>query len=146
MNVAETIKIRGVIRLEIHRDGHPVEIWEEENLVVNNGKSNLARLLGDGGGSTRKIKQVGFGIGVAAAAPGDVGLTGATYKDVTVSYPTASQAVFSFTLEKSEGNGLNITEFGLIHENGNLFARKVRTAGLAKANDVRFVGTWTINF
>ena len=49
MNLSDTLTMRGVIRLEIHRDGYPVDIWEEENLIVNAGKSNLARLLGDGG-------------------------------------------------------------------------------------------------
>lgn len=144
-NHFEHVGVTGTIRLEIHRDGQPVETIEEKNLVVNNGKTNLCRLLGDSSSSTREITEVGFGIGVAAASVTDVGLTSAVMKSVTTTYPTATTVQFDFVLEKAEGNGLAITEFGLFHQNGNMFSRRVRSA-INKASDMRIVGSWTISF
>ncbi|MEW5790047.1 MAG: hypothetical protein ACOY4L_09190 [Pseudomonadota bacterium] len=146
MNMTDTTALRGTFVCELRRaDGALIERIEEANLIVDGAKDQLARLVG-GSVEGRHITQIGFGVGTAAAAPGNTGLTGAFWKPVTsVSYPAAGQVAFAWSLSTAEANGLAITEFGLRCADGTLFARKVR-APIHKSDDLSLTGTWTILF
>lgn len=143
-----------------------VEIWErnpnggpdrlihyfaDRNVIVNNGRAQMARLIGNDT-TNRPVTKIGFGVGTAAAVATDTALTTPFIKLITtavpgtgVTYPVSTSTKFSWTLENAEGNGLNITEFGLYSNDGTtLFARKVRSA-IAKTSAIRLVGTWTVN-
>ncbi len=143
-----------------------IEVWERDpeggpdklkgyfadyNVIVNNGRAQVARLIGNDT-TNRPVTKIGFGVGASAAVATDSALTTPFIKAITtavpgtgVTYPVATSTKFSWTLENAEGNGLNITEFGLYSNDGTtLFARKVRSA-IAKTSAIRLVGTWTIN-
>lgn len=137
--------MRGDFRLEVRRNGVLEQVFEERNLIVNGAKDQLARLVG-GSGANRQITQIGFGIGAAAASPGNTALTSAYTKPVTsVEYPTTGQVRFNWTLSTAEANGKSITEFGLVCADGTLFSRKVR-APIQKESDLSLSGAWTIIF
>jgi hypothetical protein len=146
MKFTDTAALRGHFHLDIRRaDGTLVESIDEENLIVNGAKDQLARLVG-GNGTNRHITQIGFGTGTTAASPNNTSLTGAFWKPITsVSYPATGQVAFAWSLSTAEGNGLAITEFGLRCADGTLFARKVRAA-INKSDDLALTGTWTIIF
>lgn len=120
-------------------DNHP-------NIIVDLAKEEQARLLG-GDTTNRSITKIGVGIGTGAAAPGNTSLTSAFTRVITgVTYPTAGQVRFAFTIGSGEANGLAITEFGLFTAGDVLFARRVRAGAINKASDLTLTGTWTITY
>lgn len=138
--------MNGDFNLRIIRAGKPIEEAAEKNLIVNTGRLTMALLLG-GDGASRTIEKVGFGTGVAGTQATDTGLTDAYIKGITnINYGSLADPYieFVFVLDYSEGNGMEITEFGLFNDTENyLFARRVRQA-ISKQDDIRLEGTWRI--
>ena len=138
-------RMAGHFNLEVRRHGILVATFEEENLIVNGAKNQLARLIG-GAGANRQITQIGFGIGKNAAMPGNTALTSPYIKAVgSVDYPAIGQVRFNWSLSTAELNGVAISEFGLFCADGTLFSRKQR-AVIEKDADLSLTGSWTIVF
>ncbi len=138
-------RMGGVLVINVWRDGVLVDRFEEENLIVNGAKTQLARLIG-GDGANRHITHFGAGIGTSPATPDNASLQGAVWKPVSsVSYPDTGKAQFNWNLTTADANGLALTEFGLRCADGTLFSRKQRAA-INKASDIALSGTWTILF
>ena len=136
----------GFLSLDVFRRGKLIEIYRGQNLVVDTYKLLHARLIG-GDVTDRSVTQIGFGTNGTAPAAGNTALTGAFIKDVdTITFPQTNQVQFNFSLGTGEANGLAILEFGLITENGTLYARRVRSAALNKASDITLNGSWLITF
>jgi len=138
--------ITGVLAIEIYRKGELVEKWESENLVVDAGRTIMAKLVG--GQTGLHVSKVAFGSNGNDPAPGDTTIQNEFAKAVSdVSYPAASQVKFDFVLLESEANGLSIREFGLKCANNTLFARRTRGGKVIdKASDFSIQGQWTIFF
>lgn len=134
--------------LEVRRSGIvvPELCVDEPNLIVNVSKAVMAALLG-GSVSGKSITQISYGTNLTAPAVTDTAITSPFTKNVdSVTYPATGQVQFNFSLLSTEDNGANIGEFGLMTADGELFARKTRSAALAKASDISFSGSWTITF
>jgi hypothetical protein len=146
VDLQDNIILSGRLRIEVFRRGELERVIEDDNLVVNAAKNQLARLIG-GDTAGRSIATIGFGEGADAADPDDTGLApGAYTKPVaSVSYPATGHAAFSWALAEGEANGMGITELGLVCADGVLFSRKVRAA-INKDADISLSGTWTIIF
>lgn len=145
LRINDTHDMTGTLELRVYRHGQLIDAWRDENLIVNNARDMLARLIaGDGAGEA--VAKIGFGSGSSPASPNDTALTGAYTRSLTGhDYPEPGQVRFKFSLATSEANGIGIREFGLITADGNLFSRKVR--GLIEKNDdISFEGSWTIIF
>lgn len=141
----ERIVLRGLFHIEGMRGGKRVLLSDEENLIVLDGREQLAHLLG-GDGLNRQVNRIGFGIGSTAAAPGNTALTSPYIKNIgSVTYPVAARVQFNWSLSTAECNGVDICEFGLICANGKLFSRKVR-GRIEKDDDLSLTGAWTIIF
>ncbi|SHJ80225.1 hypothetical protein [Desulfofundulus thermosubterraneus] len=142
----EKAPVKGELRLRIYRKGRLMEVWEDENLVVDAGRSVMAKLIG--GQAGLNVNRVAFGTNATDPAPGDTAIQNAFIKPISaVSYPTATQVRFDFTLLESEANGLSIREFGLLCANGTLFARRTRGGKtIDKDSDLAIEGQWTIFF
>ncbi|MCO5285218.1 MAG: phage tail protein [Chitinophagaceae bacterium] len=144
--IRENIRATGSVFLQV-RDavtGKLIEQSLEKNLVVNLGKTNVAKLLG-GDAAGKAITKIAVGEGTAAPTTGDTNLTNKFTKAIgSVAYPTANSVQFNFEIGTTEANGLNITELGLFNDSGVLFSRKVRAA-IAKTSAVVITGIWTIN-
>ncbi len=135
---------KGIFRLNVFVRGELVDEYEETNLLVDQGRSNVTRLLG-GDGANLQITQIGFGTSGIVPAAGNTALTNQFLKTLTShSYPTATSVQFNFDLATTDANGLMIMEFGLITASGTLHARKVRSAALAKASDMSLSGSWAL--
>lgn len=139
------IEPKGVFKLLIIEaaTGKILEDYEDNNLVVTLGKANTAQLLA-GTTSGKKISKIAVGIGTAAPDVADTSLTTPFIKNVDgYSFPAANEVLFTWTIGTAEANGLNITEFGLLNDNGDLFARKIRSV-IVKSSAIMLVGTWKI--
>lgn len=145
MRISDSSKVaRGIFTLDIFRRGELLEHYEDDNLIVDQGRTNITRLLG-GDGAGLQIAQIGFGTNGAVALPGNTALTGAYIKAIDAhAYPTATSVLFNFSLGTTEANGMAIYEFGLFTMSGLLHARKVRGGPLAKASDLSLSGTWQL--
>lgn len=123
--------------------GKTIEDFEENNLVVTLGHTNIARLLG-GDTTGKKITKLQLGTNGTAPTLSDVAITAPFETNITgITYPEANSVKFDWALDASQGNGQTFREFGLITESGALFARKTRT-DIVKTDSVRLVGSWKI--
>jgi hypothetical protein len=139
------IEPKGVFRLQVIEaaTGKVLEDYEDNNLVVTLGKTNTAQLLA-GASTGKKISKIAVGTGTATPDVADTSLTTPFIKNVDgYSFPSANEVLFTWTIGTTEANGLNITEFGLLNDNGDLFARKIRSV-IVKSSAIMLVGTWKI--
>lgn len=138
--------VRGHFHMKHWRNGLLVDVEDCPNIIVNGAKEVQARLIG-GDVTNRSITKIGVGIGSGAAAAGNTSLTTPFVRALTgVTYPSAGQVQFAFTIAGSEANGLAIIEFGLFTAGDVLFARRVRAGALNKESDLTLTGTWTITY
>jgi hypothetical protein len=140
--------VRGELCLKVYRRGRLVEVWRDENLVVDAGRNVMAKLVG--GQTGLGVNRVVFGTNGTDPAPGDTAATiqSPFTKAISgVSYPAAAQVRFDFVLLESEANGMAIREFGLLCADGTLFARRTRGGRvIEKDSDLSLEGQWTIYF
>lgn len=138
----DSINAKGYFRLQVFSNsGALIEDYIEINLVVTLGKSNVARLLA---GEGKKIGKIAVGTSGTAPTPSDSSLTGAFSKVIaSYTFPEVNSVQFSWSIEETEANGMTIREFGLLLDDGTLFARKTRS-DIIKTAGVRLVGTWKI--
>jgi len=124
--------------------GKVIETLTEPNLVVTLGKTNLCKLMG-GDAAGDVITQIAIGEGTATPDVADVGPLTNQFKKAfdTTTYPDVNSVLFSWTIDTTEGNGLSITEFGLLNSADVLMARKTRSA-IVKTNAFSIVGSWKI--
>lgn len=138
--------LRGEFTLQIRdRSGKIIEEYVDKNLIVNGAKTALARLL-DGSNNAKRVTKIAFGTSTTPPDIADTTITGAVIKNVTgATYPEFNSIQFSWVLDYLDANGMSIAEFGLLCDDGSLFARKTRTA-IAKTNDLQLLGAWKIVF
>ncbi len=124
--------------------GNVIDELTEHNLVVTLGKTNLCKLMG-GDPAGEVITQIAIGEGIAVPDVGDTGpLTNQFKKAFSgTTYPEVNSVLFSWVLTTGEGNGMSITEFGLLNASDILMARKTRAA-IVKTNAFSIVGSWKI--
>ena len=140
--------LRGEFELRVWRRGRLLLCEREPNLIVTGAAHVMAQLLAGEAGAYA-VTKIGFGISGAAADPADNALTGAYTKGIGgYTYPARGKVQFNWTLGSTEGNGLQIREFGLLTAGDAPVARKVRPAGahIEKAVDLALSGTWTVIF
>lgn len=141
----ELLEAKGIFNLAVIEvaTGKILHLFEENNLVVTLGHTNIAKLLG-GNVAGKAITDIALGTNGAVPALTDNAITGMFNKPVTgVTYPEANSVRYSWAVEDTEANGMTIKEFGLLNGDGVLCARKVRT-DIVKTSAVRLVGTWKI--
>jgi hypothetical protein len=145
MNIKDSIIASGDFVLQVlDLHGNEIERFQENNLVVTLGRTNICKLLG-GDTAGRAITQIAVGSNGATPDLANTVLTDHFNKDITsVAYPSVNQVRFSWSLEAAEGNGISILEFGLLNEDDILCARKVRSEPIVKSSAVRLVGSWTL--
>lgn len=144
MNIKESIIANGEVDIKVFENGKLIDRIEEKNLVVTIGKTNVAKLLG-GDAAGKAITKIAVGTNGLQAAAGDMAITNQFSKAIdSATYPTANSLLVSFDIDNSEANGLTIREFGLLNDDGILFARKARSTDIVKTNAIRLVGSWTI--
>ena len=140
------IGIRGIFTMVVRKNGVIVEEIREENKIVDSALTNLAHLIA-GDVTSRSITHIAFGTSGTAPAAGDTFLEDQYSRLIDgFEYIDNNKVVFDWHLPYNEYNGKAILEFGLLTENGQLFARKVREDPVFKAADIDVGGGWIIEF
>lgn len=129
-----------------NRKGEIVFDFTEHNLIVDTAKTVLSRLISNPSATSKVITQIGFGSGAVSPTVLDTALTSQFAKPLDgYAYPGSDRVKFNWSLGYGEANGLAITEFGLLAQDGSLFSRKVRGV-ITKSDDLSLSGDWTIIF
>lgn len=147
VSAVSSFKARGILEIRAYdQNGKQIYHDVDNNLIVDLGYDTMLKRLSTVA-ANRHVTRVGFGIGTAAAAPGDTTLTSGFIKVLDgVIYPATNKVQFQWALEYGEYNGNDVTEFALFCEDAvNMFARVVR-APISKNATIRLEGTWTIIF
>jgi hypothetical protein len=140
--------MKGILKYKVFKNGALIETIEEENLIVNGAREQLAKLIA-GNFPGRNITKIALGVSNVAPSVNDGTLTNAYEKNIDgYSFPAMGQTQFDWSLTTSEANGKAILEFGLITEDGTLFSRRIRENGkpINKENDISIIGQWIIIF
>jgi hypothetical protein len=150
---------RGIIRLEVFKDGRLIRKEVLKNLFVNAGKPALANLLGGATGSW-DVTAIGFGSGSVAPTVGDTTLTApAYYKAIGApSYDGLGSVTFAWTLTTGDTGAIGITiqELGMYANNttvslpgatepATLIARRT-IAPIVFTSGMNISGTWEETF
>lgn len=139
--------LKGLFYLEIicAKTGEILEKYQDNNLVVNGGRTAVVNLLG-AATAGKQLTKLSVGTNGTAPVGTDSAITGAFTKSLgLVTYPTISSVKFDFQLGAADANGIGIREFGLICTDNTLFARKTREL-INKNADIILNGSWTISF
>lgn len=143
----DSIKVSGAVKITIHGpDG--LEIIEKSNLVVNNGKTMLAKLLAkDVAYVEEYINKIAFGTSGTTPSGSNLALGGEVLsKTATVTYPAFNSVMFSATMLDTEGGTNVFQELGLkTAGTGNLFSRLV-IPSITKSSLYKIQVDWTISF
>jgi len=122
------------------------------NIIVNNMKTQMCRMLGGdigSAGSFRSVNRMQFGTGSLSETASDTELqtpiTPIKLIDPTtgVSYYSPYYVQFEAYLDFSEANGFAISEAGLLCQDNSLAARKV-FSGISKTSDYIIEFRWRI--
>jgi hypothetical protein len=146
MRIKEKARARGVFKLRVWKNGKLVEEDDGGNMIVDGARFQMARFVA-GNAAGRRIKAIALGTDGTPPSPGDTGITAPFVKDIiNFEYPDNGQARFNWLITTEEANNKAIMEFGLLCEDGTLFARYVRQKPLNKDADFLLEGDWTIEF
>jgi len=142
----EVFPMRGIFVMRVYRNGKLIEVYKDKNLIVNGAKDAATHLL-SGDSEGKHISKIAFGTSGNIPTPDDTEISSPFVKNISaVGYPAQGHAEFSWRLTESEANGKPIMEFGLLCEDGTLFARKVRENAIPKESDIALEGEWIIIF
>jgi hypothetical protein len=138
--------MHGTFRLRVWKNGELVEEDDGSNMIVDGARFQMAHFVaGDTG--AKKITAIALGTGGTPASPGDTEISEPFIKNIiSVDYPSNGEVRFNWIIATSEANEKAIMEFGLLCEDGTLFARYVRKTPLNKASDFLLEGDWTIEY
>jgi len=146
--------------------GRLVDYVEGHNIVVNDGRESLARLVGNSGAAngvtTWYPDTMKFGKGghnplnqlemvTVSVTDTDLYDGGASWPDksVTVTFPSVRKVSFEATVDVGEGNGtgtLEYSEAGLYYDSGAVLWAHKAFGYIVKNNTIKLVATWTFTF
>jgi hypothetical protein len=149
MNVGEMMTLRGDLKIFVRElDGTLVEEREVQNLIVNGGKTLVAKLLG-GDASYKNIEhitKIAFGTSSTAAAAANTALGAEQYeKAVAVSYPAYNKVMFTTTMEGNEGGSFTYQELGLKSDATEILFSRVIITPITKSTLYKITVEWTIS-
>jgi len=141
--MAQAIGISGIFNLDIYQAGILISSESSQNLVVNAGLNTIADLL-RGITFGRSIATIGFGTNGDPTLPSTTALTNPFLKPPeSIAQEGNGRLEIKWELGSGEAIGTEIREFGLLTENGLLFARKNRDL-LQKTAALTLRGTWIV--
>jgi len=142
----EKVPLRGTFEMKVFKSGKLIEEIRDDNLIVNIARNQMAHLVA-GEVTGRNIAKIAFGTSNTEPNAADAIITNQWAKAISgFSYPESGKVQFDWELLVTENNGMAILEFGLLTEDGKLFARKIRTNPIHKASDISIEGHWTLIF
>ncbi|MCC5911310.1 MAG: hypothetical protein JJT76_12815 [Clostridiaceae bacterium] len=144
MKIKESIGIKGRLSLKIKKRGQVIEEWEDDNVVVDIPRAEIAKRLAGVDIQVLPITQIAIGTNATAEDQSNESITNAFIKPVvSVTNPLPTITEVQFLIETEEAVGMEICEFGLIRSDGSLFARRTRGV-IEKDNELEIEGVWTV--
>lgn len=136
----------GRLRLKIRKHGRVIEIDDDNNLVMDGPRADIASNLAGAPVSIRPITRIAVGTNGTPPAGQDNAITNPFSKPLlSVSRPTPMIVVCTFQILTGDANGLAIREFGLLLSDGRLYARRTRNGKvIEKDSDIEIDGEWTL--
>lgn len=146
----DTATMRGDVSVWLlGEDGSKQLHFEKKNLIVNGGKTIMAKLLGGDASykNLEHITKIAFGSSNTAVSATQTALVAQQFeKAASVSYPVFNQVKFSTTMEDGEGGSYTYQELGLKSSaTGILFSRLV-ISPITKSALYKIQVDWTISF
>jgi hypothetical protein len=146
VRVKERQGYRGSFRVKVWEQDRVIRDYQKHNLIVDGAKGVMARLVG-GDADGNFISKIACGTSAAEADPADTAITGAFAKDIDdIAFPEPDQVQFDLHIGTDENNGTVINEFGLLTEDGTLFARIVMDEPINKTHQISLDIEWVIIF
>ena len=145
----DRLELKGELQFEVYEHGELVREFVDHNLIVDNGRELVTKLLAEAG-APRAIGQISFGNNNMPESVYDTEIIDGYVKPIkSFEYPALGQVLFNFELEPEENNGefgtgVEICEFGLLTVGGTLFARRVIDEPIQKKDYTRIIGRWRI--
>ncbi len=156
MPTREKIPYRGEFGFTVrHRTKGVIEVFEDHNLVVDQARDIMARMMGND--TLNPIGTFAIGTNADSPLPDNEELTDIWKKNIdSISFSaTLGKVTFYWSLAYGEANGVGdggfeIGEYGLYtgvytNDSGRLFARKARGI-ITKNLDLALSGYWSILF
>lgn len=144
--LAEEHGLGGRLRLVIRRRGRVVEIDDDNNLVVDGPRAEIASNLAGVPVEILPITHVAIGTNGTPPTGQDQVISNAFVKPLlSVTRPSPMMVVCRFHILASDANGMAIREFGLLRSDGSLYARRTRNGKvIEKDSDIEIEGEWTL--
>lgn len=158
MQIRERVtNLNGRLAIKVYRSGRLYVAENIHNLIVTQGRNNLAKLLA--GQTGMHVTHVGIGTGTDAAVSTDTALTGVVkvaVSEVKVGsglmdsnggvFDDPRTVQFHFRIGVDTGVGMSIGEYGLYCADGTLFSHIVRASAFNKTAIDAIEGYWQIQF
>jgi photosystem II stability/assembly factor-like uncharacterized protein len=149
MKIFDRASLEGRLYIRVYRIVYGVKIpigeYLDSNLITLSGLELITLLL-TGEPGNNKIVKVGVGDGTAMTHKADTGLTNAYIKDIDYYTFDAPNVInYKISMDTGDGNGLNISEFGLFSGDEQLFSRKIQIPVIPKDSDIIIEGNWVVS-
>ena len=149
MKLNDNLKqLAGRLHIEvINRDGETVETHDWNNLITKTGYHAVGQCLAGIAGA--RINRIAVGTNDTAPTFDDTAITNAVTSAITnaeysvMGVETNEWVKFHFNVGYFQAVGMNITEWGLITQDGRLFSRVTRSA-IQKTNEIMLTGYWIV--
>lgn len=155
--IKESTNLQGELHMKIMRGGTLYHVERMKNLIVLQGRYNMAQMLG--GATGLHITHIGIGEGSGPVASTDTQLVNPLLLDITErrigsgllteegdTFDDDRIIQFHFRIGKSEAIGKPIWEYGLFAADGTMFSRLVRGREFIKDGTDRIEGWWQVQF
>ena len=122
--------------------------FEKKNLIVRNGKTIMAKLLGGDASykNLEHISTIAFGTSSTAATDTQTNLIAQQFsKAATVDYPAYNQVRFSATMDAAEGGSYTYQELGLKSAATGILFSRIVIAAITKSTSYKIQVEWTIS-
>jgi len=108
----ESFKLIGSAYFELRQNGKVIDKWEVNNIIVNDGKERVAKLIG--ALSSTGFQYIGIGEGATGATVNDSELETEQKRTLaTIAYEASNKVIFEKTFSFASGESFAITEAGL---------------------------------
>jgi len=144
--ISDTQGLKGKLRLVIRKHGLVVKIDDDDNLVMDGPRADIASNLAGTPVTIRPVTHVAVGTNGNPPTGQDEAIANAFIKpllNIRRTSPTVIVCVFQILT--GEANGMDIREFGLLRSDGSLYARRTRGGKvIEKDRDIEIDGEWTL--
>jgi len=150
---AEGMQLKGRLSYTVYKNRVPIERYEGNNLIMDATRYKIMHIIAgellddpESDIAGLSVDRIAIGTSGSELNANDTEIINPFYKAIKkFNFPEINQVRFFWEITESEANGIAIREFGLITEDGSLFARRTRDKPLQKESDISIEGEWVIS-